>query len=157
MSNYARILIDLLGKPDAKTPLRPDQLRYASREGAETILGARHMAQLLFMVIREHQGDRTARRIFAMWGTPPTDSRLKEIANLGLLDRYDMMKRPNVRQLALELAEENKALPRNKQRGAGSIVPADLEQQIRRVRRERAAAIKAGTWLGPFPASHFAT
>ena len=151
MNNYARMLADLLGKPDAKMPLRPDQLRYAFTPGADSITGAKHLAHLLFMIIREHHNDRTARRIFAIWGTPPTDSRRKEIANLALLDRYDMMKRPNVRQLARELAEENKALPRNKQRGAGSIVPADLEQQIRRVRRERAAAIKAGTWLGPFP------
>jgi hypothetical protein len=152
MSNYARMLIDRLGKPDAKTPLRPDQLYYASLPGAESITGAKHMAYLLFMVIREHHGDRTARRIFAMWGTPPGPSRLHEIANLGLLDRYDIMKPKNVRKLALELAEENKALPKSKQRGAGSVVAGDLEQQIRRLRRQRDKAIKAGTWSGPFPA-----
>lgn len=153
MSYYARMLIDLLGKPDAKTPLRPDQFRYASKEGAETVCGAKHMAQLLFMVICEHHGDRTARRIFAIRGKPPTPTRLKQIANFGLLDSYDMMKRPNVRQLADQLAEEHKTLPKAKQRGACSTKPRDLEQQIRRQLRQRRKAIKAGTWWGPFPMS----
>jgi hypothetical protein len=152
MSNYARMLIDLLGKPDGKTPLRPDQLRYAFTPGADSIPGAKHMAYLLFMVIREHQGDRAARRIFAMWGNPPTPARLQQIANVGLLDHYDMMKpRPNVQRLARELAEQNKTRPRSEQRGAGSTDPITLEKHIRRQIALRKKAMKAGTWLGPFP------
>jgi hypothetical protein len=152
MSNYAQMLIERLGKPDAKTPLRPDQLRYASLPGVESVTGAKHMAYLLFMVIREHHGDAAARAVFALWGTTPSAARLHQIANIGLLDRLDMMKpKPNVQRLAWQLAKENKAIPRSKQRGAGSTNPTALEKQIRRQVRERDDAMKAGTWLGPFP------
>jgi hypothetical protein len=152
MSNYARMLTKLLGKPGANKPLRPDQLHCASKEGAETIHGCIHMAQLLFMVIRENQGDGIARRIFAKWGKPPSDSTLQEIANLGLLTRLDLMKpKPNVQRLARQLAEENKRLPRTKQRGAGSTNPIALEKQIRRIRDFRIAHMEKGTWSGPFP------
>jgi hypothetical protein len=152
MSNYARMLIDLLGKPDAKTPLRPDQLRYAFTPGADSITGAKHMAHLLFMVIREHHGDQTARRIFAMWGNPPTPKRLQQIANVGLLDAYDMMKpKPNAQQLARERAKQNKSLPRSEQRGAGGVDERALEKLINRQIKLREKAMKAGTWLGPFP------
>jgi hypothetical protein len=152
MSNYARMLIDLLGKPDAKTPLRPDQIRYAWTPGAESLTGAKHMAQLLFMVIREHHGDRIARRIFAMWATPPTPARLQQIANAGLLDAYDRMRpTPNVQRLARERAERNKTLPPSERRGAGSVDPIALEKHIRRQIKSREKAMKAGTWRGPFP------
>jgi len=146
------MLTDLLGKPDAKTPLRPDQLRYAFTPGAESITGAKHMAQLLFMVIREHHGDRIARRIFAMWGTPPSKRRLSDINNLALLDRLDLMKKPNVEQLARQLiAEHEKTVPKQKRRGASGIDAKNLAKQIRRQRDRRKAAMKKGTWYGPIP------
>jgi hypothetical protein len=113
---------------------------------------AKNAALHLFLEIRESLGEQEARHIFGMWGTPPTADRIKEINNLGLLDLYDLMKpKPDVQRLARELAEENKKLPRQQQRGAGSTDPIALALQINRVRKERKAAIKRGTWRGPFP------
>jgi hypothetical protein len=43
MSNYAQLLIERLGKPDAKTPLRPDQLHYASLPGVESKNGSNNV------------------------------------------------------------------------------------------------------------------
>ncbi len=152
MSNYAQMLIELLDKPRGDVPLRPNQIRYAWIEGAESISGCAHMAYLLFMVIHEQHGERVARRIFAKWGTPPSALRQQQIANLGLLDRYDMMKpKPNAQRLARELAKENKALPRAKQRGVGSTNPVALEKQIRRQIEKRATSMRKGTWVGPLP------
>jgi hypothetical protein len=152
MSNYPRMLIERLSKPGADTPLQPDQCRYASLEGSESVYGCEYLAYLLFMTIRAQHGDRIARRIFAKWGTPPTANQLNRIANMGLLDRLDMMEpKPNVQRLARELAKENKLLPRSKQRGAGTTNPITLEKHIRRVRDLRIAHMKKGTWAGPFP------
>jgi hypothetical protein len=164
MSNYARMLIERLGKPDFKTGIPLDQTReeigkqierrihYAGIDGAESVNGCENMAYLLFMIIREQHGDRTARRIFAKWGTPPTTRRLKFIANLGLLDRLDRMKpKPSVQRLARELAAENKGLPLAERKAAGGINPIALEKLIRRTRDLRVACMKKGTWTGPFP------
>src|SRR5207244_10307841 len=99
---------------------------------------AKNAALHLFLEIRQSLGEQEARRIFAMWGTPPTSDRIKQINNLGLLDLYDPMKpKPNVQRLARELAEENKKLPRQQQRGAGSADPIALALQINRVRKQR--------------------
>ncbi|HUI12549.1 MAG TPA: hypothetical protein VL048_03655 [Xanthobacteraceae bacterium] len=107
------------------------------------------MAYLLFMLIRAHHGERTARRVFAKWGEPPSPKRLRLIANMGLLDRLDTMKPRNVQRLARELAEENKKLPRAKQHGAGCTDPIELAQQIRRQVKLRDKAMAAGKWYGP--------
>jgi hypothetical protein len=150
LSKPGRMLIDLLEKANAGETGR--QLHYASIPGAESVTGCLHMAQLLFMVFRENHGDSIARRIFAKWSAPPSNRRLQEIANLGLLDRLDLMKpKPNVQRLARQLAGENERLPKSKQRGAGSTNPMLLEKQIRRIRDFRKACMKEGIWLGPFP------
>ena len=148
---YARTLVYLLGKPDETRP-HPDQFRYLGVEGVESFFGAEHVVQLLFMLIREKHGDQIARRIFAKWGTPPSKSRLAMIKNIGLLDRFDLMRpKPNVQKLARQLAAENKNLPKDKRRGAGSTDAKALEKQIRRQIRERGEHMQKGTWLGPFP------
>ena len=138
----ARMIVKLLQKPD---------LGDLSMEGCESVFGCNHIAQQLFTLITARHGERIARRIFAKWGTPPSERRRQLIANIGLLDRLDMMKPPNVQQLARSLAGENKKLPRSQQRGAGSTNPKALEKQITRIRDLRKAHMKKGTWLGPFP------
>jgi hypothetical protein len=138
MSKPAQMLVRLLER------------RSLYEEGAESVKGCEHLAYQLFLLIREHHGNAEARRIFAMWGNPPTAKRLALIQNIGLLDRHRMPK-PNIQKLARQLAKENKALPRAKQRGAGSTDPITLEKQIRRVRDFRKAHMKKGTWLGPIP------
>jgi hypothetical protein len=139
MSKPARTLVRLLERRALGT---------LYEEGAESVKGCEHLAYQLFLLIREHHGDAEARRIFAMWGTPPTAKRLAMIENIGLLERLDLMPKPNVQKLARQLAKENKVLPRTKQRGAGSTNPIALEKQIRRVRDMRKAEMKKGTWLG---------
>ena len=109
----------------------------------------------VFLEIRKRYGEREARRLFSLWGNPPTPARLRKIANLGLLDRYDMMREPNVQLLARELAEQNKQLPRSKRHGAGSTNATALEKQIRRLLDERKRGMAADTWMGPFPPGHF--
>jgi hypothetical protein len=151
MSNYSRMLIKRLSKPDAKTPLRPDQIELAYLDGADSIDGCKFMAHLLFMLIREHHGEQCARRIFAMWGKPPSPRQRRRNANFGLLIEFDMMQGPNVQQLARKLAEENKALPRGQQNGAGCTDPVELAQQIRRQIRTRKKAMARHKWYGPMP------
>jgi hypothetical protein len=139
----ARAIVKLLQKPD---------LGDLFVEGCESVFGCNHIAQELFALITARHGERIARRIFAKWGTPPSDRRRQLIANMGLLDSLDMMKpKPNVQRLARELAAENKKLPRSQQRGAGSTNPKALEKQITRIRDLRKAHMKKGTWRGPFP------
>lgn len=139
----ARMIVRLLQKPD---------LGDLNVEGSETIFGCKHIAQQLFTLITARHGERAARRIFAMWATPPSDRRLQLIANMGLLDSYDRMKpKPNKRQLARETAKENEKLPKSQRRGAGGTDPKNLVKQIDRALKLRKAHMKKGTWLGPFP------
>jgi hypothetical protein len=95
-------------------------------------------------------GLRRAKRIFRHFGRPITKTRLIEINNHGLLSSLDMMKpKPVVHRLAKRLAEENKKLPREQQRGAGSTSVRALEKHIRELEKQREAGIKNGTWCGP--------
>lgn len=126
-----RQLIELLKKPDG--------------------FSGSHAAQLLFTAIYEAKGERVARQIFAKLGKPPSPRQQAELANYRLLDRYDMMRLPNIMQLARELEEENKSLPPSQRRGAGGIDRSNLEAQIKRARKRRDRAIAAGTWFGPMP------
>jgi hypothetical protein len=109
---------------------------------------AKRKASDLFMEIREVLGDERARRVFAIWGTPPTASRLKEIENMGIIDRLDHMIKtdgagksvrgedgmlvfePNVKELARQIAGEKYANPT-----AGEI--AVVERHIRRLNAKR--------------------
>lgn len=106
-----------------------DHLFFAvSKQG---IPGWTYLANCLFFAIARHHGETTARRVFKECGPMPKRLRIA-IRNATVLDRLDMMKpKPNVAQLARELAEENKALPRHQQRGVGGIDPVTLEGHIR--------------------------
>ena len=142
MSYYARTLADLL--------INPGLLN--GREGPELVNGSVHMAHLLFMVVREHHGDRTARRIFAKQAKSLTPAQLKRIEEYRLLDTLDSMTpKPNVQRLARNRAEANKQLPRSQQRGAGSTDVFNLARKIRRAVKKRKAAMKKGAWWGPIP------
>jgi len=139
----ARMIVRLLQKPD---------LGDLSVEGCESVFGCNHIAQQLFALITARHGEQIARRIFAKWGTSPSKRRVQHVENMGLLDRLDRMKPgPNVQQLARQIAEENKKLPKSQRRGAGGINPKALEKQITRVRDLRTEHMEKGTWLGPFP------
>jgi hypothetical protein len=106
--------------------------------GIDTIDGCEHAAYLLFTEIYTRHGIVEARRIFMKFGAEPTRTRLRLITNLALLDRYDMMKpRPNVERLAKQVAEQNKKLPREQQRGAGGTDWKNLDKHIRRMLDER--------------------
>lgn len=120
--------------------------------GMNSIENCEDAAYLIFSEIKTRHGLAEARRIFRLWGPDPSPRRVAQVGNLGLLDRLDMMKPgPNVQRLARELAVENKALPRAKQRGAGGTDPMRLERQIRRQVLLRKQRISKGTWTGPFP------
>jgi hypothetical protein len=118
-------------------------------EGVETWDGAERAAYELFMEIRKRHKEVAARRLFAVWGTPPTQRRKAKIRNLGLLDQYDLVK--NARRVARECAEQNKMLPKSQQFGPGSTDAELLERHIHRLRTWRQRHIEKGTWLGPFP------
>jgi CRISPR/Cas system CMR-associated protein Cmr3 (group 5 of RAMP superfamily) len=102
----------------------------------------------MFLEIREVLGDERARRVFAIWGTPPTASRLNEIKNRAIIDRLDLMIKmdkdgksvrdkngmlvfePNVKELARQIAGEQYVNPT-----ADEI--AVVERQIRRLNAKR--------------------
>jgi hypothetical protein len=113
--------------------------RLNSRETIDTMPGAKYAASLLFCLIEKHHGLAAARSIFNMFGTPPSAARINHIKNLGLLDRYDMMKpKPNVQRLAKELAAENEKLSREERWGPrGTTDPLVLDKHIRRLIQKR--------------------
>jgi len=132
------------------TAPRPNDIfRNLWSEGMDSIGGCKKAALDLFIEIEKHHGEKTARAIFAMWGTPPTKARIATIKNWGLLSRLDIMSEPNVQQLAREVAEENKKLPRSQRRGAGSTSVIALEKHIRRQIDERKEKLANRTWCGP--------
>jgi hypothetical protein len=156
MRKDARLLIERLTIPEWGVPFRPDQMHLMSLPGAESWGGCHYMASLLFSVIRDGMtgkakreiagiteerakqwGDYAARSIFATLGRPPTARQAQQFRNDQLLDRLENMPEPNVSQLAREVAEENKLLPRDQQRGAGGTDERQLDQQIRRLVRSR--------------------
>jgi hypothetical protein len=109
---------------------------------------AKRKASDLFMEIREALGDERARRVFAIWGTPPTAARLNESENIGIINRLDYMIKidgdgksvrdkdgmlvfePNVKELARQIAGERYVNPT-----AGEI--AVVERHIRRLNVKR--------------------
>ena len=99
-----------------------------SKDGLQ---GWAHLANCLFHGIARHYGEAAARSVFN--GCGPIPKRLRTaIRNATVLERLNAMKpKPNVSRLARELAEENKTLPRQQQRGVGGIDPFVLEDHIR--------------------------
>jgi hypothetical protein len=109
---------------------------------------AKRKALDLFLEIGEVLGDERARRVFAIWGTPPSDARLNEIENMAIIDRLDGMIKtdkdgnhvrgedgmlifePNVKELARQIAGEQCVNPT-----ADEI--AVVERQIRRLNAKR--------------------
>ena len=94
-------------------------------------LWAKRKASNLFLEIREVLGDERARRVFAIWGTKPTASRLNEIENMSIIDRLDMMSgAPNVKELARQIAREKYCDPTPEE-------IATVERHIRRLKAIR--------------------
>jgi hypothetical protein len=92
---------------------------------------AKRKALTLFLEIRQVLGDEKARRVFAIWGAPPTASRLNEIENISVIDRLDMMPGgPNVKDLARQMAGEQHVNPTPDEIAA-------VERQIRRLNAKR--------------------
>jgi hypothetical protein len=114
-------------------------IRNHAVEGIHTFGGAERLAYELYNKIEKYHGRAEARRIFLKFGSPPSARRLGYIKNQALLDRLEMMKpEPNVQRLAQELAEQNKAFPREQRHGPrGSTNPITLEKHIRRLRDNR--------------------
>jgi hypothetical protein len=128
----------------------PPSLMDHIQEQLDPVHAAKLKALDLFCEIRGKLGDARARRIFAIWGTPPSASKMAKLKNYGLLDRLDMMKpKPVVLKLAKQLAKENLLLPRGEQRGAGSTDAHALEKHIRTLVKKRESGLKAKTWHGP--------
>jgi len=87
---------------------------------------AKRKASSLFLEITEVLGDERARRIFAIWGTPPSASKLKRIQNEGVRIRLELMPGgPNVKKLAREIAHEKYINPK----------PQEVENEERQIRR----------------------
>ncbi|MBB4378234.1 hypothetical protein [Bradyrhizobium sp. SBR1B] len=91
---------------------------------------ARRKALGLFLEIRELLGEKRARQLFAIWGTPPTPARLNEIENMGLIDRLDIEFKGNVKAFARALAAEKYANPSVQQ-------TETVERQIQRLNVKR--------------------
>ncbi len=93
--------------------------------------GWAHLANCLFFAIARHYGEAAARGVFKDSGPMPKRFRTA-LRNASLLDRLGAMKpKPNVAKLARVIAEENKKLPRERQRGAGGTDVLVLEDHIR--------------------------
>jgi hypothetical protein len=107
-------------------------------------------AYKLFTKIMRRHGLAEARRVFLKLGTPPSVRKLGKIRNYALLDRYDMMPKPNVQRLARELVKENETLPRAERHGPrGSTNQPTMDKHIRILLKERKVSLKKGTWWGP--------
>jgi hypothetical protein len=117
----------------------------------ETIEGAERHTLRLFLEIEKHHGEEEARRIFAERGREPTKAELAERKAFRLLDRYDNMQpKPNVMELARQLACESKTLaPEEQLTPRSSTTEATIVQYINDLRRKRNAKLAEGTWEGP--------
>ncbi|WP_407194384.1 hypothetical protein [Bradyrhizobium sp. STM 3566] len=91
---------------------------------------AKRKAMNLFLEIREVIGEKNARHVFAIWGTPPSQERLNEIENMGQIDRLDIEFKGNVKAFARAFAAENFKDPTPEE-------IANVERQIRRLNAKR--------------------
>jgi hypothetical protein len=114
------------------------------------LAGAQLGAWKLFLLVKQHHGEKEARRIFREWGKEPKKNRLNELKNWALLQRYDAMPDPNVAKLARAIVEMNATLPKDQQ-----LTPryrptvTSLDKHLRLLLKRRAAALRNGTWEGP--------
>lgn len=117
-------------------------------EDMDSIAGCKYVALQLFYEIEKHHGRSWARRIFAMWGTPPTLTRLNEIRDHAILSEYDTMKpKPDANKLARKIVERNRAAPPDQRWGGTDTLI--VRRRIGRLIADRKKKIKAGTWGGP--------
>jgi hypothetical protein len=116
--------------------------------GIETPRGAALRVILLRDEILKHHGSNMS-RIFAQYTKPSTKREATELRDWELLARFDALPKPNISQFANALAEENKALARAEQRGAGGVNPVALDRYIRRLLRDRRDAMNRAQWDGP--------
>jgi hypothetical protein len=117
------------------------------------IQGWAHVANCLLYEIARQYDLPTARSIFK-WAGPMTTKRMQtQFNNACVLQRLaEMRPRPNIAKLARELAKENENLPKEQQRGAGSINPVVLEDHIRhlaKIGRDRLWRRFCAQGLGP--------
>jgi hypothetical protein len=68
-----------------------------------TKTGAAARISFLFHEIEEAHGLDEARRMFARWATPPTASETIKLKGWRLIEMYDAMKEPNVREMARQV------------------------------------------------------
>jgi hypothetical protein len=114
------------------------------------LAGAELEAWKLFLLIKQHHGEKAARRIFREWGKEPPKNRINELKNWSLLERLDAMEKPNVAELARQVVEKNASLPAEQQltpRHRPTLPTVD--KHLRNLLRERQEGLKAGTWEGP--------
>jgi hypothetical protein len=131
-----------VGRYQARTVDGPDVPDLGqNREGFDTVAGCEYAAHLVFCEISERHGEAEARRIFAEY-MEPSDERKAELKNKWLLWVVDIMrsdklhadgsKTPGlgIQEIARQLAEHNKTLPREEQRGPGGTDPFNLVRHI---------------------------
>jgi hypothetical protein len=118
---------------------------FSPRKSLDPIGAAKLAALRLYQEIEKDLGEKIARSIFKIWGTPPTPRKIARTKNFLLLLEYDDMKpKPNAKKLARSLAA-NGGGPR------GSRDPVVIERHLRRLIADRKKGMEAGTWWGPFP------
>jgi hypothetical protein len=117
VARHRQHLIDTLEKHDPFTG------------GMVSIGDCERLAQLLFALIYEAHGEQEARQIFARWSVPPGPAEQKELENLALLDRLEIMNPRSARRLAREIAREY------------GIEPESVLTRIKRLKRRYPGAL----------------
>lgn len=120
------------------------------RHDITTPSGAQLEALKLFRQVETHHGRETAQAIFRELGKPISKARINELKNWALLERYDMMEKPNVAELARQIVEENARLTEEQQ-----LTPRyrptlpTVDKHLRNLLRERQEGLRAETLEGP--------
>jgi hypothetical protein len=97
---------------------------------------AKQKALKLFLELEEVLGNEKARQVFALWGTPPSASRMNEIDNQSIIDRLDLFTGGNVSELGRQMANEKYVNP----------TPQQIEVEERKIRRLKAIRKKNPYW-----------
>lgn len=117
-----------------------------------TKTGAAARVSFLFSEIEEAHGLDEARRMFAEWATSPTASEINKLKGWRLIERYDDMLEPNVRELARQVEADNAKLSDDEQLTPRRKPSREtIEAYLRGLLRDRREAMAADTWDGPTP------
>lgn len=114
------------------------------------LAGAQLEAWKLFLLIKQHHGEKEARRIFKKWGKDASRKEINELKNWALLQRYDAMAEPNVAELARQIVDLNATLPKDQQ-----LTPryrptvTSLDKHLRLLLKRRETGLRNGAWEGP--------